>query len=103
MDGTDTLRAHLDAGRVTARRRTTTDDLWLAVTWLEQYEADPARDGDVLTSLASAAHYLRAEALRRQARADARAAATPPADPADDAADDDWERMQDEGRFPAWL
>lgn len=67
----DTVRGHLDAGRVTPRARVTAADLWSAVEVLEAYEGDPAEDrpGCVgMTALATVAAWLRAEAQRRDAR-----------------------------------
>jgi hypothetical protein len=62
-----TVRALSDAGEVTARRRTTTDDLEFAAEWLEAYEGDPDDDGENLTALATVARRLRREAARRRA------------------------------------
>lgn len=58
----------VEAGEITARKRTTVDDLEFAATWLEQYEGDPEDDPANLAAAATVARYLRREAARREAR-----------------------------------
>ena len=58
----------VESGEITARKRTTVDDLEFAATWLEQYEGDPEDDEENLTAAAAVARYLRREAARRSAR-----------------------------------
>lgn len=50
-----TVRGLVELGELTPRRWTTADDLELAATWLEQYEGDPADDGDNMVALATVA------------------------------------------------
>ena len=70
--GTETVFDLLKMGAITARLRTTTDDLEFAATWLEAYEGDPADDAANLTALATVARYQRREAARRITRANHR-------------------------------
>lgn len=62
----DTVRGHLEAGRVTARKRTHADALLMAAEWCEAFEVDPDDDPESLQQLATAAAYLRREADRRK-------------------------------------
>lgn len=61
----DTVYAHIESAAIVPRKRTTSDDLEFAATWLEAYEGDPEEDSDNLIALASVARKLRLEASRR--------------------------------------
>lgn len=61
----NTVAGHLHDGVVRPRIRKTVDDLELAATWLEAYEADIDQDLDMVISLATVAAWLRREAARR--------------------------------------
>jgi hypothetical protein len=66
--GSATVEAHVAAGTITARRRTTADDLLFAAEWLMAYEGDPDDDRPNMEALAAVARYLANEAQRREAR-----------------------------------
>lgn len=62
LETVDTVRAHIEAGTVRVKMRTTEDDLRFAAEWLEAFEtSDPAE----VAALAAVARKLRAEADRR--------------------------------------
>lgn len=68
-DGTayDTIGGHIAAGRVTAKKTVSVDDLLFAATWCEAFECSPADDPEALQALATVAASLRRQAARREA------------------------------------
>lgn len=62
---TDTVHVHRQNDTIRVRQRTTVDDLWFAVEWLEAYEGDVDDDRENLESLAAVADFLRKQIARR--------------------------------------
>jgi hypothetical protein len=61
----NTVAGHIEDGTVSPKVKKSVDDLELAATWLESYEADADEDMDMIQSLATTAAWLRRLAEKR--------------------------------------